>query len=438
MRRIPMICLLLAVLILTGCSVQTVDDLYSPPKRSEQYNNLQSSIDNAMTELEYSAPLAGEYQQAVQMADLDGDGTQEYLLFAKGNTEKPLKILIFRELNGTYTHVDTIESNGTSFDQIEYMPMDDRPGMEIVVGRQLSGQVLRSVSVYTYTDGKAEQLLTVNYTKFLSTDLDENGSKELFVLRPGVSNTDNGVAEFYSVREGAVERSNEVNMSQPADMLKRIVVGRLHEGCPAVYVASTVGDTAIITDVYACVSDMLTNVTFSNESGTSVQTMRNYYVYADDIDFDGIVELPHLMTMKALAGTEGADRHDLIRWYAMKSDGGEVDKMCTYHNFVGGWYMRLDSDWAPRLTVVNVGYRYEFYIWNETYTWAEKVMTVYALTGQNREEQSRTDDRFVLLKTESVIYAADLEDGAQNYGIQQRDAVESFRLIRQDWKTGET
>ena len=70
--------LLLAVLVislaLTGCAMRTVDDLYSPPKRSEEYNDLQIAIDSVMADLQYCAPLSGENQQTVQMADLDGDG----------------------------------------------------------------------------------------------------------------------------------------------------------------------------------------------------------------------------------------------------------------------------------------------------------------------------------------------------------------------------
>ena len=74
--------LLLVVLVFCSCAV-TVDEMYCPPKRSEEYNNLQSAIDSAMYELSYCAPLTGEYQQTVQMADLDGDGEQEYLLLPK-------------------------------------------------------------------------------------------------------------------------------------------------------------------------------------------------------------------------------------------------------------------------------------------------------------------------------------------------------------------
>ena len=55
--------LLLAVLLLTGCSPTTIDELYSPPKRSAAFEELQNAIDGAMQGLEYCAPLTGENQQ---------------------------------------------------------------------------------------------------------------------------------------------------------------------------------------------------------------------------------------------------------------------------------------------------------------------------------------------------------------------------------------
>lgn len=437
MRLKPFICLLCAmILLLCGCTMATVDQMYQLPKRSRDYNDLQSAIDNAMGGLSYSAPLTGENQQNVQMADLDGDGSDEYLIFAKSTNDKPMRILVFQEIDGKFIHVDTVECNGSAFDQVEYVNMDAKGGMEVIVGRQLNDQVIRSASVYTFTKDGMEQLVTVNYTKFLTTDLDSNGLAELFLLRPG--QTDNGVAELYSMHGDSIERYNEVAMSQPADKLKRIVVGKLDGGKAAVYVASTVGDTALITDVYTLLDEKLTNVTLSNESGTSVQTMRNFYVYADDIDKDGVVELPSLITMHPLPGMMSADMHHLIRWYAMTPGGEEINKMCTYHNFVGGWYLQVSSDWAQRLVVLHHGYQTEFYIWDKNFTSTERLMTVYAFTGQNREEQGLKDGRFILQKTDSVVYAASLEDAAKKYELTQESVVYSFRLIQQSWKTGET
>lgn len=437
-KRIIVLCLLLcAALLITGCSMQTVDKMYRLPKRSQDYNDLQNAVDGAMADLDYCAPLSGENQQTIQSADLDGDGTREYLLFAKGTTDKPLRILIFRDLEQSFVHTETIECNGSAFDQIEYVQMDDKAGVELVVGSQVSDQVLRSVSVYTFSEGTAQQLVSVNYTKFITADMDMDSRTELFVLRPGISDGDNGIAELYEMENGTMERSNEVNMSRPAEQLKRILVGKLHGGHTAVYAASTVDETAIVTDVYAIKGGLLSNLTFSNESGTSVQTMRNYYVYADDIDDDGVIELPSLMNMEQLNRSPSADRQDLIRWYSMALDGSEIDKMYTFHNFVNGWYLSLDSSLAPNITVKPAGTSFEFYYVGKDSSSPQKLMTIYAFSGQNKEELSIEADRFVLMKTESVIYSASLEKEADHYGLTSSAVMNSFHLIQRDWKTGE-
>jgi len=438
MRRCRILVVFLFIILLSGCSMMTVDKLYQLPKRSETYNNLQTAINNAMADLSYCAPLSGENQQTVQIADLNGDGENEYLLFAKGTQEKPLKILVFQNVGGVFSMINAVEANGTAYDVVEYVNMDARPGVELIVGRQLNEQMLRSATVYTFIDGVLQQLVSVNYRKFLTTDLNNDHNSELFVLRPGASETDVGVAALYAIDEGNMRLFNEVPMSQAANKLKRIITGKLDGGKTAVFAASAIGDSALITDIYTVLDDKLVNVSFSNDSGTSIRTMRDFYVFADDVDADGVVELPSLIPMEPLPGTMSEDVHHLIRWYSVTPEGAEVDKMYTYHNFVGGWYMQLHSSWAQRLVVLHQGIQTDLYLWNEDFTSTQKLMTVYAFSGENREENGLSDGRIILHKSESVVYAALLGEMAAQYGFSPENAVYSFRLILKDWKTGET
>lgn len=427
-----------AALLLTGCELRTLDELYCPPKRSDEYNNLQSVIDQAMGGAEYSSPRSGENQQTVQMADLDGDGYSEYLLFAKDDSEQPMKIFIFKQVEDSYRLADTIANHGTAFDQVEYVQIDDRPGYELVVGRQVSDQVLRSVSVYSFADGQAQQLLTANYTEFLTLDIDSDSLIELLVLRPGASDMDRGVAELYGFDAGTIECLGQADMSEPADRMKRIMSSDLQGGLPAVYVASAVGEDAIITDIYAVVDGVFKNVSFSNESGTSVKTLRNYYVYATDIDSDGVLELPDLITMPSVSQQRSVSSQYLIRWYSMTHTGDEVDKMYTYHNYIGGWYMQLDEVWASRVSTVQNNSGYDFFMWDETLETSEKVLTISVLTGSDRDALATEGNRFVLYRTDTVVYAAELTEAAAQYDITQEKLTNSFHLIHLDWKTGET
>lgn len=427
----------MVILLFTGCGISTVGDLYSPPKRSDEYTNMQTLIQQTMSDAEFSAPVSGDNQQSVQAVDLDGDGEDEYLLFVRDSSEKPLKIYVFSGDGKNYSLLDRIESAGSTHDRVEYIQMDDKPGLEIVVGRRVSDQVVRSVSVYSLENGQMEQIMSTNYTEFLCCDLDGNGRSELMVFRPG--ETQHGIAVRYFVEGGIVERSHEVSMSEQAENIKRIMFGYLQDGKRAVYIASRVtGSDLIVTDVFTVKAAQLTNVSFSSETGTSVQTLRNYYVYADDVDDDNVLELPSLITMPSTGVDTPLTNQHIIRWYAMNSDGSVVDKKYTYHNFVGGWYLELEEALAERITVEQRGSSYVFLLWNEDKTQTQPLLTIYVLTGQKREEQAIKDNRFILLRGESTIYSAVLDVSSADYNLTQESLIAGFHLILQDWKTGET
>ena len=437
-KKILFLVLTLTALLMTGCAMQTVEEMYAVPKRSAEYSSLQSAIDAAMVGRTYAAPVSGDNQQSVQMADLDGDGVEEYLVFAMANSDKRLQVLIFRqEEDGACSLWEVIESSGAAFEQVEYIHFDQVPGCELVIGSQVSDQVLRSVSVYSFSKGTAEQLLMVGYSKFLTCDLDGNDCKELLVLRPGEAEATRGMAVLYSSRGGQIERSVETELSKEVTHIRRITASKLQDGTPAVFVASSVDEKAIVTDIFALKEGKFTNISFSTEADTSIQTLRNFYVYAEDIDEDGVLELPSLLTMKAVSHWEDEEEKFLLRWFAMDLDGREVDKLFTFHYYVGGWYVQLDKEWASRVSVEQGSGVYIFYMWNESYQEATPLFTIYVFTGGTRDEDAVKDGRFAVYRTEGVAYAGKLEPAAAEYGITEEYIINSFRLIRKDWRAGE-
>ena len=135
---------LLLALVLSGCFVKTVDELYTLPKHSDEYNNLQQAIDQLMAQgAAYSAPVSGANQQSVQLADLDGDGEDEAIVFLKTGGEKPLGAYIFDLVDGNYENIAVIEGSGSAFASADYVQLDNEGGLEIIIGRKLSDQVLQ-------------------------------------------------------------------------------------------------------------------------------------------------------------------------------------------------------------------------------------------------------------------------------------------------------
>lgn len=427
-----------AALLFTGCTMRTVEDMYALPKRSEEYSHLQTAIDTAMYGMDYCAPRSGDNQQTVQLADLDGNGVDEYIVFAKGASEKPLQVLIFsQQEDGTVRTMDTIGLTGLYFEQAEYVEFDGKPGKELVLGFQVSDQILSSVAVYTFADGDAELLLLNGYSKFLCCDLDQDHLTELMVFRPGEAATERGMVVLYSIQDDMIRRSVETELSEPPANIRRIIPGYLQSGEPAVFVASSADENSIVTDIFALKDNVFTNISFSRRADTSVRTLRNFYVYADDIDSDEVLELPALITMKPVSINQNSEQRYLLRWFSVDIDGWEIDKAYTFHDFASGWYLQLDSAWAGRVTVDQFNNTYTFYVWDESYQDPTPLFSVYIFTDSGRDEESAAYGRFALYRAEGVAYAAKLSSGAADFGITSQQLIDNFHLIRQDWQTGE-
>lgn len=421
-------------LLLSACGTQTVDKMYSLPRRSSQNNNLREVVETAMEGVVYAAPVSGENQEPVQTADLDGDGVEEYLVFAKGEKDNSLQILLFRQNEEKkYEHWETIACKGTAFELIQYAPIDDQTGKELIVGTRLNDQIIRTVSLYSFASGQSAKIKSIVYQRLAVCDLNQDELCELMVVQNGGFGSDNGVVRLYSYIDGSVLGSVEARLSATPDQIRRIVVNQLVSGEPAVYVASSSNEQSIITDIFAVRSGEFTNISLSGEAGTSMQTLRNDFVYAEDIDSDGTLELPSMVNMMY-----NTTEQNMIRWYGIDLDGTEYNKQYTFHNIDDGWYLEINSEWIDRFAAEKDGNVYTFYMWNYSYGSAVPVFTVYGFTGKDRDMQAAVQNRFALHRGEDVVYAAKLESGSAIYGITESYLQSAFHLIRQEWKSAES
>lgn len=425
--------LTLGITMLCGC-VMTVDEMYCLPRRSEGYTNLQSVMESAMGDMAFSAPISGENQQPVQMADLNGDGVEEVIVFAKGTQEKPLHIMIFSREAENYQLYAAIDTTGTAFDRVDYVQLDDAPGMELIVGRQVQNQILRSLSVYGFSGSAPERLLTAGYQRYLTCEMNGGDEKkEIVTLGPGAAETDPAAVQVYAMMRGQLALAGEARASVPMDQVKRVVSGKLSDGKRAVFVSGDLADEQIQTDVFVLSPGVVDKVTRSDGESMSVGKLDGGVILPEDIDHDGRMELPELV---ALHRADQQQQEYAIRWYTLNSQGEDATWQYTYHNFSQGWFLELDEAAVPRMCVKQDGDgQYGFYL--QEGRDLQKLWTIYVLTGQDRSAQAAQDYRFVLMKTDTVVYAGELEDAARLMGVNDEQLQQAFHLIQSDWNTGD-
>jgi len=431
---------LCTALLCSGCLLKSADELYALPQQSDAYYDLQQVVDEVVSgTITYCAPMEGENRQPLQLEDLDGDGSNEAIVFARDEGEKPLKILIFDRVDEEYQLISKIEGDGNTFDSVDYLQVDGSPGMEIVVGRGISDQVVKSLSVYTFQGNSTVELMSANYTVYTSADLDIDGRKDLFLIR-FESEAQTATVELFRYRDGVMVRDPEQRLSQGVVNVKRIISGYTDLDVPAVFVAGALDESLIRTDVFALRDGVLQNIAASQEEGVSV---RNYYVYGTDIDNDGLIELPDVQTLPDLTDAEDTTAFRLIHWYNLDLAGSKHFKRLTYHDYYYGYYLDLPESWNGRVTIrrdstVEEGVAFIFSWWNGSNLPSEELFTIYVLSGDHRNELAEQDGRFLLADKNDVTYAASLGDSSKADGLTESIFKLWFHFIHLDWNSGET
>ena len=440
--------------LLSGCMFAlSPDDLYSLPKLPEEYVDLEQEIAALVDSgYEYAAPTGGENVQPVQLVDIDGDGEDEALLFLRKSGEsKPLKIYIFKQSSEGYQTAAVLEESGASIERVDYQDMNGDGVLELIVGcRIMTGDsgigqteeilneraLIRVVSVYNLERYNTQKILEVNYNRCLITDLDCDGAPEMIVIAGGTSG--NCTASAYSWRLGALEQIASAPRSVPPAMLESVRVGGLTDGAQALFVTGVVDAENRITDLLVMENGVLVNCTMDEQSGISGLVYHAAGVEAQDIDQDGVLELPIPYALHKTSSI--APTYWGIRWTAFAVDGRQTVKETTYHNPTDGWYLVLPESWKDVLMVTSVtsaaGERIvTFGVYQGEDTDPLEVIAIYTESGESREYKATKGDRFILMRQATTVYAAEfLPDYSTWSGAMSADALkDGFRMIRDEW-----
>ena len=441
-------------LALSGCMfVSSPDELYSLPKLPEEYTDLENEINALLsTGYEYIAPTEGENLQLVQMVDVDGDGLDEAVVFLrKSGDTKPLKIYIFKENEDGYQIAAEIQESAASIDRVDYQDMNGDGILELIVGWRIMNAdpaqpmlgaggnertLARVVSVYNLERYEGQKILETSYNGYRITDLDRNGLSELIIIAGG--NVGNCNATLYEWNLGALEAQGAARLSMSPAMLDDVREGGLFDGERALFVTGNVDEHNQVTDLLVLRDGVLTNCTMDEQTGISRLVYRNASIQARDINGDGVLELP--ISYELQKPSAESQTYWGIQWTAFSSAGEAHVVETTFHNLTDGWYLVLPESWKDTIMVTNVastsGERaVTFGVAQGDDGSVQDILTIYTETGDNREYKASRQDRFVLVRQATTIYAAEFAEGSENWSgvMSERALQEAFHLIQAEW-----
>ena len=441
-------------LLLGGCMLSaSADELYALPQLPEEYQALREHLSEVLDGgADYAAPQAGSNLSPVQMVDLDGDGGDEALAFFRAaSEERPLRIHIFQaEGEDDYRQAAVIEGSGTSIHSVRYEDMDGDGVREILVSWRVSAEV-RSLSVYAIRGMEPLLLMSAPYARYEVADLDGDGALELVLLRSDDTETGLTLADYYDWDSGnsGLSLRSTAKLSASVASLQGVHAGALREGERAIFVTSRdtgANDTSrAVTDILAFRNPDLVNIVLDSDTGVSTQIFRylNPTLLPEDLNGDGATEVPRPAALPSDGGADGEDLYWKLYWHSYDMDGSDQRQAVTYHNLTDRWYLTIPDGWDHHFTVRQVNasssvHATTFYSVRAGVL-EEELLTIYTLTGTDRESQASKGGRSILRRRGDMVYAISYTEayGQWRYAVDQASVAERFSPIDKRWSMNE-
>lgn len=463
---------MLLSMLLTGCLFRSPSELYKLPEVSAGYEMLQTAIKSVKQRLEaetgtspeVAAILSGDHTATIQLQDLDGDGERETaLIFLRvPGSEKPLRIYLFRQIGSHFQVTGVVEGTGAAIYSIDYVDLNGKGTKELVVNWQLSTGVYQ-LGAYTLDElEQPKEQLNISRQEVLATellltgcsaamdnsdvssgyqlvDIDRDTRTEIALVKLDTSGLGSQVA-VYGWHEGAFTCVDSVNLSSGLVALNRIranyLKGELYT--PALYVTGTLANGDRVIDVLAYQNGKLENLSLDADTGVSREQFQYYTdVNPTDVDGDGVVELPTPTPLPAY-GESTTTNFWLIDWERYDERGRRSHVMTTYHNMADSWYLEIPPSWMDKITIsrrdqVSGQREVIFSLWRGQEAEPKPFLSIYRLTGSNKQIQATSGERFILREDENVIYAARFYDGVWDCGMDENDLIQSFNTIQNSW-----
>ena len=354
--------LLCAVLLLAGCTLPgqertTVEELLRAPRLEGDYGEIQAALDSWLgqsAQLKY--PLNGDLLSPFLMSDFDGDGVQDAaVLYTVTDTPNIYMALLQKDDAGAWQVRDSIEGLTETVDTVRFARLQEGGANQIIVG-YTAQQEDNYLAVYAYQKGKLEAIFAEPYDQYIVEDITGTGYEDLILL----GTDEEGTAQIKllsSDREGGFRQAAVMGLS--ADKFT---------GCASLAAGmGAYGGQYLVLDGWTGVSgtNLASVLLRYNEQSQQMEPARQISaddlyeaslrnvpdLVSQDLDRDGVVEIPTQPEEAGLINLSQGRRMDFILW--MDYTSAQPRKSFGILDEELGFYIELPMEWYGSLLLTD-------------------------------------------------------------------------------------
>ena len=351
-----LLCLCLAGCSMPGEQVQ-VEELLRAPKLSGDYGDVQTALNDWLGEsAQLKYPMQGDLLSPFLIHDLDGDGQQDAaVLYTTAQSSNVCVAILQKGSNGMWQVRQNVEGLADTVDSVGLAQLQPGDASQLVVG-YVAAQGDHYLAVYSYTDGELSTILEQQYQQYLVEDITGGGSQDLILMS---TLEDGGVQiELLTVdKEGSFQQVAVMGLS--ADRFSGCASVAAGVGADGRHYLVLDGWTGISGNNLASVLLYFDEDTQQMVPADQISTEKLYTaslrnvpsLVSQDLDGDGIVEIPTQPDEAGLLNMSQSRRMDFIVWMDYTSSNPE--KSFGLLDEETNCYIELPMEWEGNLKLTD-------------------------------------------------------------------------------------
>ena len=334
-----------------------MEELLRAPRLEGDYGEIQTALDSWLgqsAQLKY--PLNGDLLSPFLMSYFDGDGVQDAaVLYTVTDTPNIYMALLQKDDAGAWQVRDSIEGLTETVDTVRFARLQEGGANQIIVG-YTAQQEDNYLAVYAYQKGKLEAIFAEPYDQYIVEDITGTGYEDLILL----GTDEEGTAQIKllsSDREGGFRQAAVMGLS--ADKFT---------GCASLAAGmGAYGGQYLVLDGWTGVSgtNLASVLLRYNEQSQQMEPARQISaddlyeaslrnvpdLVSQDLDKDGVVEIPTQPEGAGLINLSQGRRMDFILW--MDYTSAQPRKSFGILDEELGFYIELPMEWYGSLLLTD-------------------------------------------------------------------------------------
>ena len=435
----------LLTLQLPACSFNmNVESMLSPPRLTAEQEQIYQALQNSVgsqQQISLKYPKSGEHLSAFTVADLDGDGTDEAIVFYESSRtsaeENPLRFSLLGQRDGQWTCIKEYSTEGAEIDRIDIAKLGTNPRTNLILSYSMVDGADHKVEVLYYRNGELvnKPNFSVPYSRMDLRDLDQDGTTELFIAN-AAKNDSPAVAIVYSLDEKGNYQPSEVDPDSFTD-IARLVYGEIpaetgQNRIPAIYMDCVTGATNVQTVVLSYQNKELKMQYTDSGSGDLQQSERVGSYQTMDIDGDGEPEIP---VNRNFYGYTDSSPVQLTNWYVCRG-GRLMRKHASYYAAQDGFVFLLPKRWEWQVTAIQENGETVFYTFDpsrsnsdRTPLIQEPLLRLAVETDAVAADAMQNDGYLLLRQQNGRYYLGKTEQGSRKLSVSDSELLFSMQFL---------